>query len=211
MDKIDPQEINELVKALSYLDQPEEIPVPIEAEIVDSAEASGDYSRDSPGALLSYKMRFPKDNPVANIILATEYNVRQCQRVYSNYKVILLMLECTNCDDAGSEAEMYGWLGMMLPGPSTWDYLWYITEANSQRVIPDIGGVLHINTSTNSSLTYATSESYIILGGQLYEDDQTGDDYLVARTKNVYLEDFTGDGHIADFSLMITPLDKWED
>jgi len=154
---------------------------------------------------------------VANIILASEYNVRQCQRVYSHYKVTLMMLECTDCDDAGSEAEMYGWIGMMLPGSANWDYLWYVTEANSQRVIPDIGGVLNINTSTSFELTHADAESYIILGGQLWEDDLTGDDYLGARTKNVYLEDFTGeiiglnfngDGNIADVSFMITPLDK---
>ena len=184
--------------------------------IVDFITSGGDYSKDSPGAALSYKLRFLKDNSVANIILASEYNVRQCQRVFSNYKVELWYIQCTNCDDAGSEAEMYGWLGLQLPGQDL-EFLWFVTEGDAQRVIPDIGGQLNIYSSTNITLQNATAESYIVLGGHLYEDDLTGDDDLGQTLKNVYLPDFNGslimlnfngDGNIAEAVFAITPLDK---
>jgi thiol-activated cytolysin len=70
--------------------------------------SGGNYSKDSPGAALSYKLRYLKGNSVANIILTSEYNVRQCQRVSNSYEVKLMHIECTNCDDAGSEAEIFG-------------------------------------------------------------------------------------------------------
>ena len=38
-DKIDPQRFDELVEALEFLNQPDEIPVPIEVEVIDTAEA----------------------------------------------------------------------------------------------------------------------------------------------------------------------------
>jgi hypothetical protein len=41
--KIDPEEFNDLVKALSYLDQPEELPEPVEVAVVDTAESSGGH------------------------------------------------------------------------------------------------------------------------------------------------------------------------
>lgn len=38
----------------------------------------GDFSQDSPGAPLSYTLRFIKDNSVAKVQLSSEYNVRTC-------------------------------------------------------------------------------------------------------------------------------------
>lgn len=185
--------------------------------IVDFIASGGDYSKDSPGAALSYKLRFLKDNSVANIILASEYNVRQCQRVFSNYEVELWYLQCTNCDDAGSEAEMFGWLGFVIPGQDP-EFLWLVGEGSAQRVIPDIGGVLDIYSSSNITLQNATEDTYIVLGGHLYEDDiDPGDDNLGQQLKNVYLPDFNGslitvnfngDGNIAEAVYAITPLDK---
>lgn len=62
-----------------------------------------------------------------------------------------------------------------------------------------------------------SAETFIILGGHLYEDDLTGDDDLGQSLKNVYLPDFNGslitvnfngDGNIAEAVFVITPLDK---
>lgn len=183
--------------------------------IINFMTSGGDYSKESPGAALSYKLRYLKDNAVANIILTSEYNVRQCQRIFSNYLVELWQIECVDCDDAGSEAEMYGWLAVTVPGSDP-VYLWNVGESSAQRVIPDIGGFLDINTNTNFTLTHASAESYIILSGHLLEDDLTGDDNLGWATKDVYLDEFNGsfiylnfngDGNIAKAAFRISPLD----
>lgn len=185
--------------------------------IVEFITSGGDYSKESPGAALSYKLRFLKDNSVANIILSSEYNVRQCERVFSHYRLTLQKIHCTNCDDAGDEAEMYGWIGVRMPESADWDYLWYVSEGNAQVVWPDIGGDLNINTSTDFTLTYASSESYIVLGGHLYEDDLSGDENLGFSERDLYLAEFNetlivlnfnGDGDRAEAHFLIVPLDK---
>lgn len=58
---------------------------------------------------------------MANIFLASEYNVRQCDRVYSDYRLKLLGIFCTDCDDAGEEAEMFGWVGFRMSESANWE------------------------------------------------------------------------------------------
>ena len=41
-------------------------------------EEGGDYSKDSPGAPLAYKLRYLSNNSIGNIVMATEYTVRNC-------------------------------------------------------------------------------------------------------------------------------------
>jgi thiol-activated cytolysin len=69
----------------------------------------GDYSKDSPGAPLSYKMRYLKDNAVGKVILTTEYSLRQCSLNYPQYRFEIKSLLCSSCEDGdGSNGELYG-------------------------------------------------------------------------------------------------------
>lgn len=177
--------------------------------------SGGNYSKDSPGAALSYKLRYLKGNSVANIILTSEYNVRQCQRVSNSYEVKLMHIECTNCDDAGSEAEIFGWLAVTVPGSDPVN-LWSVGEDQAQVITNDIGGILTIDVSTRITLKNVDSNTYITLSGNLYEEDTGGDDNLGFSTKDVYVSEFdgrtitlnfNGDGNIAKAIFMITPID----
>ncbi|MGB5436745.1 MAG: thiol-activated cytolysin family protein [Maribacter sp.] len=50
----------------------------------------GNYSKDSPGKLLAYKLRYiKKDMPVARVVLASEYPVRSCEEAWFKYKVTI--------------------------------------------------------------------------------------------------------------------------
>jgi thiol-activated cytolysin len=75
----------------------------------------GNYTKDSPGAALSYKLRYLKDNSVTNVILASEYNVRQCQKVFSKYEVKLERIICYNGDGDNTEAELFGYIAVTSP------------------------------------------------------------------------------------------------
>jgi thiol-activated cytolysin len=181
--------------------------------IVNFITSGGDYSKDSPGAALSYKLRFLKDNSVANIILASEYNVRQCQRIFSNYEVELWHIKC-DCNDAGVDAELFGWLGFRIPDEDP-VWLWIYNEGNPQTI--GEYGILDIYKSAKITLEHANAESFIILDGTLFEEDIGGDDHLGASLKNVYLADFNGslielhfngDDNVAKAIFTITPLDK---
>lgn len=43
--------------------------------------AEGDFSATSPGAPIAYTLRYLKDNKVANIVLNSEYTIRNCEEV----------------------------------------------------------------------------------------------------------------------------------
>ena len=125
-----------------------------------------------------------------------------------------MYIECTNCDDAGSEAEMYGWLAVTVPGSDP-VYLWSVGEEQAQ-IVNDIGGILNINASTRTTLKNVDNNTYITLSGNLYEEDTGGDDNLGFSTKNVYVSEFdgrtielnfNGDGNVAKAIFMITPVD----
>ncbi|QLG46400.1 thiol-activated cytolysin family protein [Costertonia aggregata] len=70
----------------------------------------GNYSKESPGAPLSYKLRYLKQGtPIARVVLASEYAVRECDVAYPVYNVTLISLSCDGCEDDGNpRAELYG-------------------------------------------------------------------------------------------------------
>ena len=101
------------------------------ADVYQYISNGGDYSKDSPGAPLSYKLRYLKQGtPVARVVLASEYPVRQCDLAYPVFTIELDYLKCTGCHDGnGSAGELYGRLtatlynnGVQKGGKVVWDY-----------------------------------------------------------------------------------------
>jgi thiol-activated cytolysin len=147
----------------------------------------GNYTKDSPGAALSYKLRYLKDNSVTNVILASEYNVRQCQKVFSKYEVKLERIICYNGDGDNTEAELFGYIAVTSPD-SISDTLWNFDEKHYQS-----GQILTINAITRITIPNAGSNSFIVLSGYLMEyDDASGNDHLGFSAKKVYISEFDG-------------------
>ena len=60
----------------------------------------GNYSKDSPGFPLAYKLRFVKQGfPVAKVVLATEYQVRSCDLAYPEFQVSIDKITGTQPSD----------------------------------------------------------------------------------------------------------------
>jgi thiol-activated cytolysin len=67
----------------------------------------GNYGPDSPGAPLAYKMRYVKQGfPVARVVMATEYQVRECDLAYPEIFVEFVNITGTQPTDT----EVNGWL-----------------------------------------------------------------------------------------------------
>ncbi|NJN26456.1 MAG: hypothetical protein HC819_11005 [Cyclobacteriaceae bacterium] len=78
-------------------------------EVFSYIATGGNYSKDSPGAPLSYKLRYVKDNAVARVVLGSEYTVRTCDLAYPEFSIEMVSIRCTGCEDGnGSAAELYG-------------------------------------------------------------------------------------------------------
>lgn len=71
----------------------------------------GNYSKDSPGFPLAYKLKFVKQGfPVAKVVLATEYQVRDCDLAYPEFLATIVKITGTQ----PSDAEIYGKLRIKM-------------------------------------------------------------------------------------------------
>jgi thiol-activated cytolysin len=68
----------------------------------------GNYSRQSPGAPIAYKLAYLKDNSPARMSETIDYDVKSCERVSQKVKVTLTSIAVDTADDAGDDLELYG-------------------------------------------------------------------------------------------------------
>lgn len=81
------------------------------AEVFEFISEGGDYTRDSPGAPLAYKLRFiKKGTPVARVVLISEYPVRTCDLAYPEYLVTIVNIT----SGQPSDIELHGDVGIRL-------------------------------------------------------------------------------------------------
>jgi len=81
------------------------------SKIYDFIAEGGNYSQDSPGSPLSYKLSYVKEGfPVANVVLATEYQVRNCDVAYPEFLVAIKSITTTQ----PSDIELYGEVGIRM-------------------------------------------------------------------------------------------------
>jgi thiol-activated cytolysin len=86
------------------------------AQTIDSYDAliafikgGGDYSKDSPGAPIAYKLAYLKDNSPARMSFTQSYTVKDCVRVSQKVQVILKSITVEDAGgDPGGELELYG-------------------------------------------------------------------------------------------------------
>jgi thiol-activated cytolysin len=86
------------------------------ARTIDSYDAlikflkeGGDYSAESPGAPISYKLSYLKDNSPARMSFTSDYEMKECNRVSQKVKVTLKSVTVEDDGgDGGNDLELYG-------------------------------------------------------------------------------------------------------
>lgn len=153
--------------------------------------SGGNYDQNSPGAPVSYKLRYLKDNSVMPVVSAAQYQTVEQYTAQYNYQVQQFHLICDEVDDAGGNGEFYGWCkvraytnGVAVPGfrngfPQD-ETVWSIDElwANSNPL-----GAGDRKDFTDSGITFTINHSeldaaQLVVEGYLMEDDDFGDDFL---------------------------------
>lgn len=72
-------------------------------------KSGGNYSRESPGAPIAYKLAYLKDNSPARMSFTTDYKVKDCVRVAQKIKVTLNSIAVESAGgDGGDDLELYG-------------------------------------------------------------------------------------------------------
>lgn len=191
--------------------------------------SGGNYSKDSPGAPLSYTLKKISDGTISNVVLATEYTARQCEKVRSSFT---MTLDNISSQDEGGTAQFYGYIGFMRDTeyetflntpidpfnpyfPIT--YMW--GPYNDDNYQTSTGGSLNISKSFTFVLEDIGPDSYIMLLGNLDEYDYgigDADEHLGFKSKKVFLSElilgqtsliFNGDGVTATANFTILPND----
>jgi thiol-activated cytolysin len=77
--------------------------------LIDFIKEGGNYSRESPGAPIAYKLHHLRDNTPGRLSFTTDYTIQECERVSQKVKVTLKSIRVEDAGgDAGDDLELYG-------------------------------------------------------------------------------------------------------
>jgi len=166
------------------------------ADVFRFISEGGNYSKDSPGAPLSYKLRYIKrDFPIARQVLTSEYPIRSCLLAYPSYKVTIEKITGTTFTDR----EIFGYIGARLwsngayvssnpDNPGVDDAYWERNRDNFVEVQND--KTVTINTR-ETIVPYKPnfSNDYVEFYGQLYDREFIGSQDLGNKSLKVFLDD----------------------
>ncbi len=187
-----------------------------------------EWSPESPGVMLSYKIRHLGDNSIANVILADRYKVRDCNR--SKFIFSFRMTDWNvQTDDSGTECELKGRvkgtvfdpLGNVVAEHYFWNQSNFvdIDEGTNYTNFGDTDLFTYTHEVTNADGDISAEGYYLKLEIEdMWEEDSFGDDHLNATPVIIQLDDYnillngvttnlhvTGDGYI-DMNFTISGL-----
>lgn len=136
-----------------------------------------DYSNESPGAPLAYKLRYiKKGTPVARVVLTTEYPIRTCDLAYPIFRIGINSLRIADTPGGleGSHLEVFGNVKGKINASSR-EVVWSRSKANNLR----FSGLHEVNQSIDIELYRPNYDvDFIELSGSLSDEDTSFDDFL---------------------------------
>jgi thiol-activated cytolysin len=77
--------------------------------LISFIKSGGNYSRQSPGAPIAYKLSYLRDNSPARMSFTTDYELEDCTRVSQRVRVTLQSIAVDSAGgDSGDDLELYG-------------------------------------------------------------------------------------------------------
>lgn len=165
-------------------------------------KSGGNYSRESPGAPIAYKLSYLKDNSPARMSFTTNYDLKECVRVSQKVKVTLKSIAVDDAGgDPGGELELYGqiWVegdstGMLFDkGSGSWVRINEGQAFGNGEVIGE--SVISVTPSNGSALRLRTN---LRDADDFSGDDTIGNETVLAPFETGWRKDvtlnLTGDG-----------------
>lgn len=165
------------------------------AQIYDFIRDGGDYSKDSPAAPISYKLTYVKEGfPTAKVVLATEYQARNCDLAFPQFKITVNNLLVNQTPIAGTEGphlEIWGSVEGELKknGQRVGSRVRWVRASNNDLQIPYL--IPHpINQSVTVEVeTPDYDQDFIELAGDLNDKDLFSSENLGVRSLKIPLND----------------------
>jgi thiol-activated cytolysin len=154
-------------------------------KLIDFIKSGGNYSKESPGAPIAYKLNYLKDNSPARMSYTTDYDLKTCTRVSQKVRVVLNSIFVDSAGgDAGSDLELYGNITAQGEGALamfTKDSNNYATIREGSMFGQPIGeGILNVVPQAGQKLTFKANLKD--------EDDFSPDDTICSDTVDVPFE-----------------------
>jgi len=191
------------------------------AQTIDSYEAlktfiktGGNYSRQSPGAPIAYKLSYLKDNSPARMSFTTDYQVKDCVRVSQRVRVTLQSIAVDSAGgDPGSDLELYGLItaeGTNLQTLFNKDSSHYVGIHEGQVFgtgTPVAETVINVSPHAGQAIRL---HAKLVDQDTLSGDDDIGDDIMVNPFETGWRKDvtmtLTGDGARVRVNFSLSPI-----
>jgi thiol-activated cytolysin len=145
-------------------------------DVYDFIAEGGNYSKDSPGAPLAYKLRYVKEGfPVAKVILSTEYQIRDCDVAYPEYLAVISKITGTQPSDTevNGKLRIKMWVGGKrldinnngIDDGKTWN----VDKRNSVDVQNDKTHTINDHSYTFKPYRPNPNNDYVECSGELYD------------------------------------------
>ncbi len=150
--------------------------------LINFIKDGGNYSKQSPGAPIAYKLSYLKDNSPARMSFTTDYDVKDCVRVSQKVKVTLQQIAVDSAGgDPGSDLEIYG----TITASGTNSQTLFSKDSNNWVRVHEgqtFGGGPTPIAEAVIDVSPKAGESIKLNAHLIDEDDFTGDDDLGNET-----------------------------
>jgi thiol-activated cytolysin len=181
-------------------------------KLLEFIKSGGNYSKESPGAPIAYKLNYLKDNSPARMSYTTDYEVRECTRVSQKIRVVLSSITVDSAGgDAGRDLELYGNItasasnSLVLFEKSSSNYV--VIREGQTFGNPVADGILSVVPQAGQSIT--------LRANLRDKDDFTPDDTICSDTVTAAFETgwrrdvtitCTGDGARVRIAFSLSPI-----
>ena len=137
----------------------------------------GNFSKTSPGAPISYKLRYINDNTIAKVVFAASYPVRtaipRTDNLRYNVSVYLHGIKPQFADGDGSANEFFGYIRSWTKNnPNTVQRYWTINDGGTYLVVAkNKTYYFPVNTTTKETYTNLTGDDQIVFSIHIHEKD----------------------------------------
>jgi thiol-activated cytolysin len=182
--------------------------------LISFIKSGGNYSRQSPGAPIAYKLSYLKDNSPARMSFTTDYTVRDCTRVSQQVQITLNSIVCDQASDGpfDSTLEVYGQITAEGSGAVqslfNKDSSHYVSISQGQTFgSPSISQtVISVAPKAGQAITLHAH----LLDSDTFSDDDLGDEISLNRfetgwRKNVTITLTSGSG-VLRVNLSLAPI-----
>ncbi len=178
-------------------------------------KAGGNYSRQSPGAPIAYKLNYLKDNSPARISFTTDYTLEDCVRVAQKVRVTLQSITVESAaGDLDNNLELYG---LVSAGGTTSTTLFNKGSSNHVTIeegksfgsaaSPIAEGVIEVRPQAGQAIRLRAN---LIDHDPALGDDSSGDETVLAPFETGWRKDvsfvLTGSGSRVRVNYQLAPI-----